>query len=290
MAKGRGGLGRGLESLFEDAAPSFESDTRIETLPLREIEPDPGQPRKTFDDETLAELSASIAEHGLLQPIAVRPKPSGGYLIVAGERRWRASRMAGLTEVPVIVKDVTDEQAMELALVENLQREDLDPVEEAAGIRELMTRCDLTQEQAARKLGKSRSALANSLRLLSLPETVLELLKSGFITIGHAKVVLGLPTPELQEEAAQMIADNQLNVRQAEALCKKLAKPAKEPVAAPLPSALPVEVEESLKQALGSEVRVAYHDGKGKLTVHFYSDDQLKAFANLSLAVARQLS
>ena len=281
MAKGRGGLGRGLESLFEDAAPSFESDTRIETLPLREIEPDPGQPRKTFDDETLAELSASIAEHGLLQPIAVRPKPSGGYLIVAGERRWRASRMAGLTEVPVIVKDVTDEQAMELALVENLQREDLDPVEEAAGIRELMTRCDLTQEQAARKLGKSRSALANSLRLLSLPETVLELLKSGFITIGHAKVVLGLPTPELQEEAAQMIADNQLNVRQAEALCKKLAKPAKEPVAAPLPSALPVEVEESLKQAPGSEVRVAYHDGKGKLTVHFYSDDQLKAFANL---------
>lgn len=281
MAKGRGGLGRGLESLFEDAAPSFESDTRIETLPLREIEPDPGQPRKTFDDETLAELSASIAEHGLLQPIAVRPKPSGGYLIVAGERRWRASRMAGLTEVPVIVKDVTDEQAMELALVENLQREDLDPVEEAAGIRELMIRCDLTQEQAARKLGKSRSALANSLRLLSLPETVLELLKSGFITIGHAKVILGLPTPELQEEAAQMIADNQLNVRQAEALCKKLAKPAKEPVAAPLPSALPVEVEESLKQALGSEVRVAYHDGKGKLTVHFYSDDQLKAFANL---------
>ena len=281
MAKGRGGLGRGLESLFEDAAPSFESDNKVETLPLREIEPDPGQPRKTFDDETLAELSASIAEHGLLQPIAVRPKPSGGYLIVAGERRWRASRMAGLTEVPVIVKDVTDEQAMELALVENLQREDLDPVEEAAGIRELMTRCDLTQEQAARKLGKSRSALANSLRLLSLPETVLELLKSGFITIGHAKVVLGLPTPELQEEAAQMIADNQLNVRQAEALCKKLAKPAKEPVAAPLTSALPVEVEESLKQALGSEVRVAYHDGKGKLTVHFYSDDQLKAFANL---------
>lgn len=281
MAKGRGGLGRGLESLFEDAAPSFESDTRIETLPLREIEPDPGQPRKTFDDETLAELSASIAEHGLLQPIAVRPKASGGYLIVAGERRWRASRMAGLTEVPVIVKDVTDEQAMELALVENLQREDLDPVEEAAGIRELMDRCDLTQEQAARKLGKSRSALANSLRLLTLPETVLELLKSGFITIGHAKVVLGLPTPELQEQAAQMIADNQLNVRQAEALCKKLAKPAKEPVAAPLPSALPVEVEESLKQALGSEVRVAYHDGKGKLTVHFYSDDQLRAFANL---------
>ena len=178
-------------------------------------------------------------------------------------------------------KDVTDEQAMEIALVENLQREDLDPVEEAMGIRELMTRCDLTQEQAARKLGKSRSALANSLRLLNLPETVLELLKGGFLTTGHAKVVLGLPTPELQEQAAQIIADHELNVRQAEALCKKLAKPPKEPVEPAPRGTLPVEVEESLKQALGSEVNVAYHDGKGKLTVHFYSDEQLKAFANL---------
>ena len=270
-----------MESLFEDVSPSFESDSKIESLPLREIEPDPGQPRKTFDNETLAELASSIAEHGLLQPIAVRPKAAGGYLIVAGERRWRACRMAGLTEAPVIVKDVTDEQAMELALVENLQREDLDPVEEAAGIQELMTRCELTQEQAARKLGKSRSALANSLRLLNLPENVLELLKSGFLSIGHAKVILGLPTPELQEQAAQIIADHQLNVRQAEALCKKLAKPAKKP-AEPAPrGTLPIEVEESLKEALGSEVNVAYHDGKGKLTVHFYSDEQLKQFANL---------
>ena len=275
MAKGKGGLGRGLESLFEDAAPSLESDAKIETLPLREIEPDPDQPRKTFEQETLSELAASIAEHGLLQPIAVRPRPMGGYSIVAGERRWRASRMAGLTEVPVVIKDVSDEQ------VENLQREDLDPVEEAAGIRELMTRCDLTQEQAARKLGKSRSALANSLRLLNLPETVLELLKSGFINTGHAKVVLGLPTPELQAEAAQIIADNQLNVRQAEALCKKMAKPAKEPREPAPRGTLPVEVEESLKQVLGSEVNVAYHGGKGKLTVHFYSDEQLRAFANL---------
>ena len=282
MAKKKGGLGRGLESLFEDVSPSFEPDnTKIETLPLREIEPDPDQPRKTFDDETLAELASSIAEHGLIQPIAVRPKVSGGYLIVAGERRWRACRMAGLTEAPVVVKDVTDEQAMEIALVENLQREDLDPVEEAMGIRELMTRCDLTQEQAARKLGKSRSALANSLRLLNLPENVLELLKSGFINTGHAKVILGLPTPELQEQAAQMIADHELNVRQAEVLCKKLARPAKGP-AEPAPiDTLPVEVEESLKEVLGSEVNVAYHDGKGRLTVHFYSDEQLRAFANL---------
>ena len=283
MAKGRGGLGRGLESLFEDAAPSFESDTRIETLPLREIEPDPAQPRKTFDEETLAELAASISEHGLLQPIAVRPHGVDRYLIVAGERRWRACRMAGLTEAPVVVKDVTDEQAMELALVENLQREDLDPVEEAAGIRELMTRCDLTQEQAARKLGKSRSALANSLRLLNLPETVLELLKGGFLTTGHAKVVLGLPTPELQEQAAQIIADHELNVRQAEALCKKLAKPAKPPkekdnFTRPKRA---VEVEAALKEVTGSEVHVEYKDGKGSLKIDFYSDDMLQKFVSL---------
>ena len=299
MSANERGLGRGLDALFRNVTPaerpsSVKADSAevpapsvpksTTTLPIAALTPCKGQPRKHFDEAALDELAASIRSQGVIQPLLVRPRRTETatiYEIVAGERRWRASRMAGLTEVPVIVKDVTDEQAMELALVENLQREDLDPVEEAAGIRELMTRCDLTQEQAARKLGKSRSALANSLRLLSLPETVLELLKSGFITIGHAKVVLGLPTPELQEEAAQITADTKLNARQAEALCKKLAKPAKEPVAAPLPSALPVEVEESLKQALGSEVRVAYHDGKGKLTVHFYSDDQLKAFANL---------
>ena len=268
------------ENRSGSAADAAAKEKRTE-MPLSDLHPFEGHPFKVLDDELMEQTVESIKQIGVVSPLIVRPDPEGGFEILSGHRRLHAAQLAGLETVPVIVKDVTDEQAMELALVENLQREDLDPVEEAAGIRELMIRCDLTQEQAARKLGKSRSALANSLRLLSLPETVLELLKSGFITIGHAKVVLGLPTPELQEEAAQMIADNQLNVRQAEALCKKLAKPAKEPVAAPLPSALPVEVEESLKQALGSEVRVAYHDGKGKLTVHFYSDDQLKAFANL---------
>ena len=282
MARGKGGLGRGLDSLFEDAAPVFESEhAAVETLPLREIEPDPDQPRKTFEQETLSELAASIAEHGLLQPIAVRPRPTGGYTIIAGERRWRAARLAGLSEVPVVVREVTDEQAMELALVENLQREDLDPVEQAAGIRELMDRCGLTQEQAAAKLGKSRSAVANSLRLMNLPEDALELLKSGFLTTGHAKVILGLPTAGLQSQAAHLIADNQLNVRQAEALCKKLARPETPPKAPPLRPALPTEVELSLKEALGNEVAVAYKAGKGTLTVHFYSDEQLRAFANL---------
>lgn len=282
MGKGRGGLGRGLDSLFEDATPSLEAGAKVEALPLRDIEPDPNQPRKTFEEDSLAELAASVAEHGLLQPIVVRPRIEGGYTIVAGERRWRACRMAGLTDVPVIVKDVTDEQAMELALVENLQREDLDPVEEACGIRELMERCSLTQEQAAQRLGKSRSALANSLRLLNLPPKALELLKSGFLSAGHAKVVLGLPTPELQEQAAQLIADHQLNVRQAEALCKKLARAPKQEAEPPAPrSTLPTEVELSLKEVLGNEVSVAYRNGRGSLTVHFYSDEQLRAFANL---------
>lgn len=283
MPRGRGGLGRGLESLFEDAAPSLESDGGVRTVSLREIEPDPGQPRKTFPEESLSELADSISQHGLLQPIAVRPQSMGGYRIVAGERRWRACRLAGLTEVPVIILDVSDQEAMELALIENLQREDLDPIEEACGIRELMDRCELTQEQAARRLGKSRSALANSLRLLNLPPEALELLKAGKLTAGHAKAILGLPSPELQVQAAQLIAEHNLNVRQAEELCRRLAKEAKE-AAAPEPAprpALPVEVEESLRQTLGNEVSVAYKDGRGSLTVHFYSDDQLRAFANL---------
>jgi ParB family chromosome partitioning protein len=285
MGKGRGGLGRGLDSLFEDSTSLLDAESSsVDTLPLREIEPDPAQPRKTFEETSLAELAASIAEHGLLQPIVVRPNVNGGYTIIAGERRWRACRIAGLTDVPVIVKDVTDEQAMELALIENLQREDLDPVEEACGIKDLIERYGLTQEQAARQLGKSRSALANALRLLGLPPKALELLKSGFISTGHAKVVLGLPTAEMQDEAAQLIADHQLNVRQAEALCKKMLNAEKKEQKEPEPvlrSSLPTEVELSLKEVLGNEVSVAYHDGRGSLTVHFYSDDQLRAFANL---------
>ena len=177
--------------------------------------------------------------------------------------------------------EADDAKVRELALIENLQRQDLTPLEEAEGYRSLMEHSGMTQEEVAARLGKSRPVVANALRLLNLPENVLELLKSGFINIGHAKVILSLPTPELQEQAAQIIADNQLNVRQAEALCKKLAKPAKEPREPQPRGTLPVEVEESLKQVLGSEVNVAYHDGKGRLTVHFYSDEQLRAFANL---------
>ncbi len=281
MAVKKRGLGRGLDSLFEDAAQSPEAG--VTSLPLREIEPDKDQPRKEFSEESLAELADSIAQHGLLQPIAVRPAPSasGRYRIIAGERRWRAARMAGLTEVPVVIREVSDEQAMELALIENLQREDLDAVEEAFGYQQLIERCGLTQEQAAQKLGKSRSAVTNSLRLLGLPAEALDLLKSGALTAGHAKAVLGL-APDKQAEAARLIAQQGLNVRQAEALCKKLARPAPAPKAAKAPGpALPREVELSLRESLGSEVSVAYKKGRGTLTVHFYSDEQLTAFANL---------
>lgn len=279
MAVKKGGLGRGLESLFEDAARDVGGP--VSTLPLREIEPDKDQPRKDFDEQALSELADSIARHGLLQPIAVRAAAGGAYKIIAGERRWRAARLAGLSEVPVVIKDVTDAEAMELALIENLQREDLDPVEEAMGYRQLMERCELTQEQTAQKIGKSRSAVANSLRLLNLPEDVLTFLKEGKLSTGHAKVLLGLPEAALQSQAAEAVVGQNLNVRQTEALCKKLVKPEKPAKPQPLRPALAGEVEYALRQVLGSEVKVDYKNGQGSLTVHFYSDEQLSAFANL---------
>ena len=279
MAVKKGGLGRGLESLFEETVRDVGND--VMTLPLRDIEPDKEQPRKDFAEEPLNELAASIAEHGVLQPITVRPCATGGYKIIAGERRWRAARLAGLTEIPVVIKDVTEGEAMELALVENLQREDLDPVEEAFGYKQLMDRCGLTQAQAAKRLGKSRSSVANSLRLLNLPQRALEWLQTGHLTPGHAKAILGLEEPELQEKAAQQVVENDLNVRQTEALCKKLTQPEKEPKEQPVQSTLPSEVEIALQQVLGNEVKVAYKNGRGSLTVHFYSDQQLTDFANL---------
>lgn len=279
MAMKKGGLGRGLESLFEEAARDVGSD--VATLPLRDIEPDKHQPRKDFSEEPLNELAASIAEHGVIQPITVRPCATGEYKIVAGERRWRAARMAGLTEIPVIIKDVTESEAMELALIENLQREDLDPIEEAFGYKQLMERCGLTQEQVAKRLGKSRSTVANSLRLLNLPKRALEWLQTGHLTTGHAKAILGLSSEEQQEKAAEMVVEGDLNVRQTETLCKKLLQPEKEKKTKTERPSLPDEVEIALKEALGNEVKVTYKNGQGSLTVHFYSDEQLTAFANL---------
>ena len=285
MAKRKlGGLGKGLDSLFEDLPPEEGAESEVTRLPLREIEPDPDQPRKNFDEEALAALSASIAENGLLQPIAVRPKKAGpGYIIIAGERRWRACRMAGLDEVPVIIKEVTDEQAAALALIENLQREDLDPIEVAQGCRQLIEKYGLTQEVAAKRLGKSRSAVANTMRLLTLPDSVQKQVSKGEISTGHAKVLLGLPSAQLMTDAANEVAQRGLNVRQTEALCKKLAKPPKppKPVDAFTRPKRAVEVEAALKEVLGSEVHVDYKNGKGSLKIDFYSDEMLQAFVEL---------
>lgn len=278
-----GGLGRGLDSLFADL-PEEESSGGVSTLPLREIEPDPDQPRKNFDEEALAALAQSITENGLLQPVAVRPKKAGpGYIIIAGERRWRAARMAGLDEVPVIVKDVTDEQAAALALIENLQREDLDPIEVAEGCRRLIDQYGLTQEQAAQRLGKSRSALTNTLRLLGLPDDVREAVRTGGISTGHAKAILGLPSAEIMSAAARQVMEKSLNVRQTETLCRKLSKPPKEPkpVDAFIRPVLATEVEAALKEVTGSEVHVDYKNGKGSLRIDFYSDEQLRRYAEL---------
>lgn len=278
-----GGLGRGLDSLFADL-PEEESSDGISTLPVREIEPDPDQPRKNFNEEALSALAQSITENGLLQPIAVRPKKAGpGYTIIAGERRWRAARIAGLDEVPVIVKNVTDEQAAALALIENLQREDLDPIEVAEGCRRLIDQYGLTQEQAAMRLGKSRSAITNTLRLLGLPDDVRDAVRAGAITTGHAKALLGLPNAEMMSAAAKQVVEKNLNVRQTEALCRKLAKPPKEPkpVDAFIRPVLATEVEAALKEVTGSEVHVDYKNGKGSLRIDFYSDEQLRRYADL---------
>ena len=286
MAKRKlGGLGKGLDSLFADLPETDDAAAGVTTLPLREIEPDPDQPRKHFDEAALAELAASIQENGLLQPIAVRPKPLGaGYLIIAGERRWRAARLAGLDEVPALVKDVTDEQAAALALIENLQREDLDPIEVAEGCRQLIEKYGLTQETAAKRLGKSRSAVTNSLRLLNLPDDVRAKVSDGSLSAGHAKALLGLPDAARIRQAAGEIEARGLNVRQAEALCKKLAKPPKAPKPKPDAFTRPkraVEIEAALKEVTGSEVRVEYKDGKGSLKIDFYSDQMLDQFAAL---------
>ena len=286
MAKKKmGGLGKGLDLLFADLPETSSDDAAASTLPLREIEPDPAQPRKQFDDDALNQLADSITENGLLQPIAVRPKKLGtGYIIIAGERRWRAARLAGLDEVPVIIKDVSDEQAAALALIETLQREDLNPIEVAEGCHQLIEKYGLTQETAAKKLGKSRSSVTNSLRLLALPQEVRHKVSEGILSAGHAKVLLGLPTQELMQQAAEEIEANGLNVRQTEALCKKLAKPAKLPKPKPDPFNRPkraVEIEAALKEVTGSEVHVEYKDGKGSLKIDFYSDEMLQKFADL---------
>lgn len=272
MAKPKRGLGKGLEALFADNDTAAAS---VSTMALGEIEPNPEQPRREFTPEALTQLADSIKEHGVLQPLVVRPRPNGLYQIVAGERRWRAARAAGLSEVPVVVRELTDEEAYEIALVENLVRADLNPIEEAQGYKTLIERFDMTQEKAAERVGRSRSAIANSLRLLTLPPEIVDMLQRGSITAGHARPLLTLE-PQTAVKAAKQIEEEGLSARQAEQLARRLAKPKAEPKP-PLAPTLYREMELALKSSLSRRVRVVSKGkGKGELVLEFYSDDELR--------------
>lgn len=281
------GLGKGLDALFADNAVD-EAGGGAVTLSIAEIEPNRGQPRKHFDEAALAQLADSIRENGVLQPLLVRPIPAGGYQLVAGERRWRAARMAGLTEVPVVVRELTDEQVMAAALIENLQREDLNPVEEAQGYRTLMERFSLTQDEVARRMGKSRPAVANSLRLLALPENVLGMVRDGKLSQAHARTLLSLPDAPAIAEAAQEIARKGLSVREVERMVKRKARAAA-PVSQPaLPGVLESEVARLLTEKLGRRVAVRPGKAKGELAIEFYGDDDLKALCAALAKAAEQ--
>ena len=237
MAKKIGGLGKGLSAIFSEN--DTEDKNEVVTLKISQIEPNRNQPRRTFDEDALQELALSISEHGVLQPILVRPMIYGGYQIVAGERRYRASRMAGLTEIPAIVRELTDSETMQIALIENLQRSDLTTLEEAMGYQTLMDEYDFSQEDVARIVGKSRSAVANTLRLLGLPGKAKDALMKGEISAGHARALLALTDPDKQAAALDKILENGLNVRQTEALVKLLQK---EPAAPKPPTLDPVQL------------------------------------------------
>ena len=283
--KTRKGLGTGLGALFggEPDGPekSPESEQPILELPISKVEPRAEQPRCTFDEVALAELSESIRQYGMIQPITVRPLESGYYQIIAGERRWRAARMAGLTEVPVRILDADDRRVSELALVENLQREDLNPIEEARGLRSLMDDYGMTQEEAAQSVGKSRSAVANSLRLLNLCPYVSELLEQGLLTTGHAKCLLAITDSAAQEAAANTIVAQGLSVRQTERLCARLAKETEKPEDKPKSNEIVVdyaaETEKDLEQALGRRVKIVDGRKKGRIELEYYSADDREA-------------
>ena len=277
MAKKFGGLGKGLDVLFSEN--TLEDGVTTVTLPLDEIIPNREQPRKQFDEAALADLSDSIAQHGVLQPLLVRPMPDGSYQLVAGERRWRASRMAGLTEVPVVIRDMNEQEAAELALIENLQREDLNPMEEAVGYRTLMDNYGMTQEQAAQVVNKSRPAVANALRLLQLPEAVTDMVSAGILSAGHARTVLAFEGADAQIAAAKQAVAKGLSVRELE----KMAKAAKRAPRAPKPSARNSfydEVELALRENLGRQVKVTASAKGGVLQVEFFDPEDLRALAN----------
>ncbi len=281
------GLGKGLGALFvEPEAPSGEQKT---TLPIQKLEPNRNQPRQDFDEVALQELADSISQHGLIQPIAVRPLDGGYYQIIAGERRWRASRLAGLKEVPVNIIEADDKTAAELTLIENLQREDLSPMEEARGYEALISQYGLSQEDAAKSVGKSRPAVTNALRLLKLPKSIVSLIEDGSLSAGHGRALLSLGSEEAQKQAAQKIISSGLSVRQTESLVKSMMKEKPEKAPADI---LKVdyykECETSLTRSLGRKVTISHGKNKGKFTLEYYGQEDLQALIEALESIGRK--
>ncbi len=274
MAKG---LGKGLGALMGDIIEEPAHKGPYQMLPLHKVEPNPNQPRRDFDPEELQSLADSIATHGVVQPLTVRQMDSGYYQIIAGERRWRAARIAELREIPAIIIEADDKKVMELALIENLQRQDLNPVEEAMGYQTLMADYGLTQEEAANRVGKSRPAVANMLRLLTLCPNVLEMVREGKLSAGHARAVASLKTEKLQKEAAQKISALGLSVRQAELLCKNLQKEPAPQKEVTLAVDYVAECEKKLSKHLGRGVKIINGKRKGRFELEFYDQDDLQA-------------
>ena len=279
------GLGRGLNALLGDPELPAQGEGSI-SLPISQVEPGLNQPRKRFDPETLSDLAESIRVHGIIQPLTVRRLASGYYQTIAGERRWRAAKQAGLTEVPAVIIEADDRKVMELGLIENLQREDLNPVEEANGYKVLMDEYGLTQEEVAQRVGKSRPAVANALRLLALPDPVHLLLEEGKLSAGHARAILAVPSGELQKKLAQKVVAEELSVRQTEALAKRLAAGEKEPpapktAAGPDLSLYIKEAEKSLASRFGRKVHIVNGRKKGKIELEYYNPEDLNALLEL---------
>ena len=277
MSKQPKGLGRGLGALLGDYSEPAAAD-QISTLPIQNVEPNPLQPRKVFDEEELLALSESIREHGIIQPLAVRPAGNDLYQIIAGERRWRAARMASLSEVPVLVLEVDDRAVMEMALIENLQRQDLNPIEEANGYKTLMEEYGLTQEETASRVGKSRPAVTNALRLLALPQELQDQLSEGLLSPGHARAILSLRSEALQLAAARKVQALHLSVRQTETLCKNMEKQAleEEPEQISFTVDYIAECEKDLTGRLGRKVKIVNGKRKGRFELEFYGQDDLQ--------------
>ena len=281
------GLGKGLGALLGDFSEEIPENSAYQLLPIYKVEPNRSQPRQDFDEEELQALADSIEEHGIIQPLTVRQLDSGYYQIIAGERRWRAARIANLSEVPVVIMEADDRKAMELALIENLQRQDLNAVEEALGYQSLIEDYGLTQDEAAKRVGRSRPAVANSLRLLGLCPEVLEKLRKGELTAGHARAILMLKSPKKQQEAAQKIIALGLSVRQAELICKNMCREPKEEVEEPLKIDYVAECEKQLSKHLGRGVKIVNGKRKGRFELEFYGQDDLQVLLDALMKIQK---